>query len=138
MDKSPFRLTYQRKVILEELKNLGNHPTVDELYLSVKKRLPRISMSTVYRGLEVLSKNGFIKKLEPIDTQKRFDSNVNDHFNFYCTNYGKVEDVLMMDESELLKKIEAVEREIERSGAYEVKGYNLEFFGVCKKSKSKK
>jgi len=126
------RLTHQRKIILEELKNLGNHPTVDEVYLAVKKRLPRISMSTVYRGLEVLSKNGFIKKLEPIDIQKRFDDNVSVHYHFYCLNCGRIKDVPLeeMEYKEVEEVIRSVEKLIEKIG-YKVSGYTLEFWGKC-------
>ncbi len=127
------RITHQRKVILEELKNLGNHPTVDEVYIAVKKRLPKISMSTVYRGLEVLSKNGYIKKLETIDTQKRFDDNVTSHYHFYCTNCGNIKDAPIKPENlgKLQKEIGEIEKIMEDSG-YKVDGYTLEFFGVCK------
>lgn len=127
------RITYQRKIILEELKNLGNHPTVDEVYMVVKKRLPKISMSTVYRSLEVLSKNGFIKKLEPVDTQKRFDDNTSKHYHFYCTNCGKMKDAPVNIEmvEKLEKEIDTIEKIMERNG-YKVDGYTLEFFGKCK------
>lgn len=132
LEKSQMRLTYQRKIILEELKNLGNHPTVDEVYLAVKKRLPRISMSTVYRSLEVLSKNGFIKKLEPIDTQKRFDDNVGVHYHFYCLNCGKIKDAPLheSESKEIEEAIKSIEKVIEKRG-YKVNGYTLEFWGKC-------
>ncbi len=135
LDRNPFRLTYQRKIILEELKNLGNHPTVDDVYLSVKKKLPRISMSTVYRSLDVLAKNGFIKKLEPIDVQKRFDGNINEHFHFYCTNCGRVEDIILDGEKELEEALKKIQENLKKSGNYAVKGYTLEFFGICKNCK---
>ncbi len=127
------RITHQRKIILEELKNLGNHPTVDEVYVAVKKRLPKISMSTVYRSLEVLSKNGFIAKIEPVDAQKRFDDNTSKHYHFYCKNCGKIKDAPLELESleKLQKEISAIEKTMEKMG-YKVEGYSLEFFGVCK------
>lgn len=138
MEKSPMRITYQRKIILEELKNLGNHPTVDEVYMVVKKRLPKISMSTVYRSLEVLSKNGFIKKLEPVDTQKRFDDNISTHYHFYCKNCEKMKDAPLKPEmvEKLEKEIGAIEKIIESNG-YKVNGYTLEFFGTCKNCEKK-
>lgn len=126
------RLTYQRKIILEVLKSLGNHPTVDEVYLAVKKRLPKISMSTVYRSLEVLSKNGFIKKLEPIDIQKRFDDNIGTHYHFYCQNCGKIKDAPLEDEEtkDIEEFIKSVEDKMEKRG-YKIRGYNIEFWGTC-------
>ena len=55
-------ITKQRQVILEELKKTASHPTADEVFLMVRQRLPRISLGTVYRNLELLSENGTIQK----------------------------------------------------------------------------
>ena len=43
-----FRLSKQRKVILEELRKVKSHPTADEVYDMVRKIIPRISLGTVY------------------------------------------------------------------------------------------
>ena len=52
MQKHPnLRMTRQRKVILEELRKVNSHPSADEIYEIVRKRLPRISLGTVYRNL---------------------------------------------------------------------------------------
>jgi Fur family ferric uptake transcriptional regulator len=58
-------MTRQRRVILEELRKVNTHPSADEIYEIVRKRLPRISLGTVYRNLEILSESGDIQKLEP-------------------------------------------------------------------------
>ena len=47
MEQSPLRMTYQREIILEELKKTKTHPTADELYATVKQRIPHISLATV-------------------------------------------------------------------------------------------
>ena len=58
------RNTQQRQVIYEELKRLTSHPTAAELYEVVRKRLPKISLGTVYRNLEILVRNDMIAKIE--------------------------------------------------------------------------
>ncbi len=58
------RRSKQRELILEELKGLTCHPTADELYERVRKRLPNISLGTVYRNLELMADNGVILKIE--------------------------------------------------------------------------
>ncbi|HHD63868.1 MAG TPA: Fur family transcriptional regulator, partial [Desulfobulbaceae bacterium] len=37
------RMTHQREIILDEIKKCATHPTADELYDRIKKKLPRIS-----------------------------------------------------------------------------------------------
>ena len=56
------RNTKQRKVIIEELRKFHSHPTADEIHRMVRKRLPRISLGTVYRNLALLSQMGMIRK----------------------------------------------------------------------------
>ena len=67
------RKTKQREVIVEELTRLRTHPSADELYAIVKKRLPRISLGTVYRNLDLLSREGVVHRLEVGGSQMRFD-----------------------------------------------------------------
>jgi Fur family ferric uptake transcriptional regulator len=56
-------MTRQRQVILEVLRNVNTHPRADEVYEMVRKRLPRISLGTIYRNLEILFESGEIHKL---------------------------------------------------------------------------
>ncbi len=87
------RMTRQRSVILEELRKLSSHPTVDELYAIVRTRMPRISLGTVYRNLDVLAASREIRCLENAGTQKRFDGMARPHPHVRCTVCGKVGDV---------------------------------------------
>ena len=52
------RLTSQRQVILEELRKVKSHPTANQVYDMVRKRLPRIGLGTVYRNLDLLAEKG--------------------------------------------------------------------------------
>jgi Fur family ferric uptake transcriptional regulator len=61
--RQKFRMTSQRRVILEEIRKAKFHPTADEIYECVLKILARISLGTVYRNLEVLCASGLIQKI---------------------------------------------------------------------------
>jgi Fur family ferric uptake transcriptional regulator len=87
------RNTEQRTVILEELRKCRNHPVADELYLQVRRRLPHISLGTVYRNLELLASQGIIQRLDIGPGQKRFDPVTERHGHFRCTGCGAVEDL---------------------------------------------
>lgn len=94
MENKPQRMTKQRRIILDELRKLTSHPTADELYEVVRQRLPRISLGTVYRNLDVLSENGEVLKLESAGSQKRFDGDTSQHCHVRCVSCGRVGDVL--------------------------------------------
>ena len=55
MPQPQTRMTRQRMLILEELRSMCSHPTAEELYSRVRTRMPHISLSTVYRNLELLA-----------------------------------------------------------------------------------
>jgi Fur family ferric uptake transcriptional regulator len=124
------RNTHQRKVILEELKKLKTHPTADDLYEIVRRRIPRISLGTIYRNLELLAKNGIIQKLEHSGGKSRFDGNPENHYHVKCMRCGRVEDV----DAEPIK---AIERAGQTIRGYEIYGHHLEFFGICSKCRGK-
>ncbi len=120
------RMTTQRRVILEELKKMHTHPTADEVYHAVRKRLPRISLGTVYRNLDMLSASGEIAKLDKCGSQFRFDGDTAGHYHIRCVKCGRVDDVEGVE-------IEVPERLVRERVGYEVQGHSLEFVGMCPK-----
>ncbi len=118
--------TNQRRVIIEELKKLKTHPTADELYSIVRRKLPQISLGTVYRNLDVLSEAGKIWKLELGGKQRRFDGNIKLHHHLRCVECGCVEDLELED-------MEPVEEILARKVDGRIKGWSLEFQGLCEK-----
>jgi uncharacterized protein (TIGR02757 family) len=117
-------MTRQRAVILQELSRLTSHPTADELYRLVQKRLPKISLATIYRNLESMSAQGLIRKIELAGKRKHFDAALDRHFHVRCMRCGKIED-LAADCSEEL------ERKYQPLTDYELKGCRVEFIGIC-------
>ena len=118
------RMTRQRKVILEELRKVNNHPSADELYESVRRKLPRISLGTVYRNLEVLAELGEIQKLELSGSIMRFDGNPLKHYHIRCVGCNRVDDAP-------LAPMEQLENELYGTTVFEIIGHNLEFIGLC-------
>ena len=124
-----FIMTSQRQVILDEVKKTCSHPSADELYQLVRKRLPRISLGTVYRNLEILAESGMIQKLEWAGTQKRYDGTLENHYHIRCLNCGRVEDIAIGPLSVLEDIFRAVNH-------YEIIGYRLEVLGICLQCKN--
>lgn len=123
-EENNLRMTAQRKVILEALQQDDTHPSADEIYHRVRRQLPRISLGTVYRNLEILSDLGTIQKLELGGTQKRFDGNPSRHYHIRCTCCDRVVDAPM-------DWMPDMERRLEGTSGYRVLGHRLEFLGLC-------
>jgi Fur family ferric uptake transcriptional regulator len=120
------RMTNQREIILRELVKSKQHLTADELYDIVKKLMPRISLATVYRNLEILSEAGIIGKLEISGRQKRFDYDPGSHDHIYCAVCHRLDNISVKSGTVETKELQSVK-------GYSVTGYRLEIIGVCPK-----
>lgn len=120
-----FRLSKQRKVILEELQKVKTHPTADEVYDMVRKIIPRISLGTVYRNLEFLSGKGLVLKLGAPGEQKRFDGNPAPHPHIRCQVCTAVADVECEVEIPYIPDT--------CTSGFKILNTNVEFVGVCPK-----
>lgn len=118
------RLTTQRQIILEELAKVTSHPTANEVYDMVRRRLPRIGLGTVYRNLELMAESGLILKLEVGGTQKRFDATVSPHYHIRCIECGKVDDIEIPVQHHI--------NEVATNACdYHILGHHIEFSGIC-------
>ena len=120
------RHTVQRQVILDTLHRHTDHPGADTIYAEVRQVLPRISLGTVYRNLELLSEAGVILKLSGKDGQKRFDPVVSPHPHFRCVQCGAIEDLPFT--------IDTVVSEVSMNtwiDGRKIEGLSLEYTGLC-------
>mgnify|MGYP001773283578 CR=1 FL=1 len=117
------RLTCQKKIILDYLKSVKTHPSAEEIFKKVKKKLPQISLGTVYRILKNLKEKGEI--LEIPEKIKRYDGFVLPHAHFVCEKCGKIFDV----QSEC-EKCEILKKKKLKVGKF--KKFFIQFYGICK------
>ncbi len=118
------RMTRQRQGILEELRKTDTHPSADELFGRVRKQMPRISLGTVYRNLEILSELGEIQKLELSGSLKRYDGHPHRHYHIRCVGCDTVADAPIAPLNQL-------EDELYQTTVFDIIGHNLEFTGLC-------
>ena len=118
------RQTIQRRVILEELRQIRYHPTASELHRIIQRRLPRISLGTVYRNLDLLARMGIIQKLESAGAETRFDTNPHHHHHLYCLRCMRVEDIPA-------GRGDLGRTDIEELAGYRILGYRLQLLGIC-------
>ena len=87
------RSTKQRSIMLAKLCSVHDHPTADELYARVRVDLPRLSLGTVYRNLDLLVRQGLVRCIDCAGLQKRFDGNLAPHHHVRCVECGRIGDV---------------------------------------------
>jgi len=125
------KYTNQRIEILNYLKDNYDHPTVEQVYDAVKKKLTRISRATVYQNLRFLTEKGIIQEVN-IKGVSRFEPGSEPHHHLICKNCGKIMDFKSAELTEFSLNL-----------AKKVKNMRIEstmtnFLGVCKKCTNNK
>jgi Fe2+ or Zn2+ uptake regulation protein len=90
---SGHRLTPQRREVYNVLLEDRNHPTATEVFLRAKKRVPTISLATVYNCLETLVECGLAKQVNVEREATRYCPNLSEHGHFVCDSCGIVSDI---------------------------------------------
>ncbi len=118
------RKTSQKETIIQYLKSVKSHPTAEEVYLAVKRKLPRISLGTVYRILNNFKEKGEVLELE--GEINRYDGYVKPHNHFICEKCQKIYDIE-----------EKIDLKPEKIKIGKVNKYQIYFYGLCKKCKGR-
>lgn len=116
-------MTVQRRVILDELVRRKDHPTADQIYDSVRDRLPEISRTTVYRVLDTFVKVGAIQKVLHPGAVARFDPIRERHHHLICERCGELFDL----------RAEAVPDVAlpTLADGFLIEDYTINFSGIC-------
>ena len=117
------RLTRPRRLILDVVRETDAHPTAAFVYQNVRRRLPRVSLATVYRNLRMLAAEGFLAERTDAGGL-RFDGNTGPHDHFTCLTCGRIYDVPARDDRGGRRCVAA------RAG-FEVLDHRTEYFGRC-------
>jgi Fur family peroxide stress response transcriptional regulator len=120
------KLTHQRLEVFHEAAQTGDHPDAEQVFQRVRKRLPTISLDTVYRTLWLLNDLGLIITLGTSRERTRFDANLSRHHHFVCTRCGLTRDFYSDDLNNLRLPGSVSTLGIVEATLVEVKGICLE------------
>ncbi|MGI6084332.1 MAG: Fur family transcriptional regulator [Acetivibrionales bacterium] len=120
------KATRHRHAILEMLAENDMPLTAEGLYMSLREKGVSISLSTVYRGLEVLHEKGIVVKSNLPDYNKAvYEVNHNEHrHHLVCVECRKMIPVIGCP-------LEEYEKLIANKYEFTVEGHNLEMYGYC-------
>jgi Fe2+ or Zn2+ uptake regulation protein len=118
------RRTRQREVVLEAVRSTMDHPTADWVYRQARRRVPRISLGTVYRNLKQLAEAGLIREIHAGSQASRFDGNTGPHHHARCVGCGRVSDLHVALDA---RREHAAARALD----FEVLGHHVEVHGLC-------
>ena len=118
------RRTRQLATVFDVVAAAHDHPTAEEVHERVRRRLPRVSLGTVYRNLQKLAAQQQVRVVHLADRAARYDGMLGDHDHFACERCGAVTDLprrsaAPSDRSALMR------------AGFVVRAHALTFYGLC-------
>jgi Fur family ferric uptake transcriptional regulator len=119
------RVTAQRKLVLELLDKSGTHLDADELYRQAKKKSTRISLSTVYRNLQLFKKLGLIEEQHFDEEHHHYEvKSRTAHQHLVCVRCGRVVEFACPMSQRL-------RREVGKKYGFDIVGVEVRMTGLC-------
>lgn len=102
------------------------HPTAGQIHAGLASESPPLSLATVYRNLEVLVEEGFVRAVPSGHGALRYDGNPEPHHHFICESCDEIIDVPFSEPRTL-------RRRLAREHALRAARVNMVFYGQCPK-----
>jgi len=118
------KATPQRMAIYMELLQYKNHPTVDDVYQSIRRGFPYISFDTVNRTMRTFVEIGLVETIESYSGARRYDPNVESHHHVHCVRCGKIVDFWN-------KTYDELDVPVEISSRYKIVGKRVVINVIC-------
>ncbi len=129
--ESNIKITHQRLEIFSELIDSQDHPHAELIFQRVKKRVPTISLDTVYRALWIFADLGLINTIGASRARARFDANLKKHHHIICEKCSSMTDFYSKDFNELTLPDSITEK-------IHAPFTHVEVRGICKKCSKNK
>ncbi|MBN1308053.1 MAG: transcriptional repressor [Chitinispirillaceae bacterium] len=114
---------------MEILRQTRVHPTADWIYETVRIEMPKISLGTIYRNLNVLVEQGHVQKLSLEGTIDRFEAKMTPHYHLICEKCGSVQDFNM-------PRQENIDMKAQKLCDFRIDRHRIDFYGVCPECQS--
>jgi Fur family ferric uptake transcriptional regulator len=85
------RVTNQRALILKIIRRGQKHLNADEVYRRARQKSPRLSLSTVYRTLQLFKKLGLVEEVHFDEAHHHYEAKPSsEHHHLVCLGCGRV------------------------------------------------
>ncbi len=120
------RITRERKLLLRIIER-NPHLDAAEIYELARKENPKISLSTVYRTVNLLRDLGLVEANSLGEDHYHYEVRFQEHYHLVCLGCGRV---IEIPPSEVIKQLG-------QNHGFEIIGVKLELFGYCPECRKK-
>jgi len=119
-------VTHQRQVLYEVMQGMTGHPSPEEIYARVKRKVPSISLATVYKNVHLFVESGVLREVSLHHGSQRVEMNDQAHHHLVCSKCKAITDI---DE----KALGTLPKRRKLPGGFLVKRYAVDVIGLCAK-----
>jgi Fur family peroxide stress response transcriptional regulator len=128
--KHGMTVTHQRQVVYEAVIAAHGHYSPEQIYASVRKRIPSISLATVYNNLRLFVEHGLLREVTPHASTLRVDGNLEPHHHLVCSHCKSVQDI----EGDFID-LKRISRQV--PAGFDLTHPVVEVFGLCSRCRAK-
>jgi Fur family transcriptional regulator, peroxide stress response regulator len=118
--------THQRQVVYEAVVASHGHRSPEQIYAAVRKRIPSISLATVYTNLRLFVEHGMLREVTPHSSTLRVDGNTKPHHHLVCSRCKEVQDI-----DDDLIDLKRLSRRL--PNGFDLSQPVVEVFGLCRR-----
>jgi Fur family ferric uptake transcriptional regulator len=118
------RITPQRRAILKIIQEHAGHLSADEIHDLARREIPRLSLSTVYRTLDLLKELDLVTELHLAGDHYRYEAQSGPHEHLVCLSCGKVIEFQCDHCATMHERLSS-------EHGFEITGSRVELFGYC-------
>ncbi len=122
--KHGLSVTHQRQIIYEALMEVEGHPSPEAIYERVRRRIPSLSLGTVYKNLKTFVESGIVKEVSLHHGSTRIETNMAPHHHFVCCSCKAIVDL----DDDAIEPVRARKR---LPKGFRVHRYSVEVVGLC-------
>ena len=130
--KNKRNITQQRLDIAKRFLSMRGHHTLEEIYLAIREKSPKVGQSTVYRTIHLLRDAGLVREVLLEDGSMRYEAALGKehHDHLICQQCGKIIEFLDND-------VEALQSKIAERAGFRLLGHHMLLFGLCQDCQKK-
>jgi Fe2+ or Zn2+ uptake regulation protein len=128
--KCGLAVTHQRQVVYEAVIASHGHHSPEKIYAVVRRRIPSISLATVYNNLRLFVERGLLREVTPHASTLRVDGNLKPHHHLVCSRCKTVQDI----EGDFLN-MKLISRQL--PAGFDLTQPLVEVFGLCRGCRAK-
>jgi Fe2+ or Zn2+ uptake regulation protein len=121
LKQNSIKVTPQRLAMVSLMDQHG-HISVNEIYESIKKSFPTLSLATVYKNINSMVQSSFIKELKIVGYDAKYELVKEEHSHLICKECGSVEDIFL--------KTDTIVSDAQNSG-YDIQEVTVQLKGIC-------